>query len=115
MIEAAEMEIQKAEQLVREAEQIPLDMEDHRARIVQARTYMTELPTVTHALSLEEVEIHARRARSVGEEVQHDVYSKLRQLTTRRIGLVAFWFYILMTVAILVTYKRSLRRGEQAP
>jgi len=115
MIEAAELEIRKAEQLVREAEQIPLDMDDHRARIVQARTYLTELPTVTHALSLEAVETHARRARSVGEEVQHDVNSKLRQLTTRRFGLIAFWFYILMTVAILVAYKRRLQHGEKAP
>jgi hypothetical protein len=115
MIEAAEQEIQKAELLVDEAEQIPLDMEDHRARIIQARTYLRELPTATHALSIEAVEMHARRARSVGEEVQHDVYSKLQQLTARRIGLAAFWFYILMTVAILVAYKRSLRRDEKAP
>lgn len=114
MIEATRQEIDKAEELIHEAERIPFDMEDQRARIIQARTYLTELPTLTHGLSLEAVETLARRARSVGEEVQHDVYSKLRERSTRRIMLLALWFYILMTVAILVAYKRRLRRGAAA-
>jgi predicted CXXCH cytochrome family protein len=114
MIEATRQEIDKAEELIREAERIPFDMEDQRARIIQARTYLKELPTLTHGLSLEAVDTLARRARSVGEEVQHDVYSKLGQRSTRRIFLAALWFYILMTVAILVGYKRRLRRGDAA-
>jgi predicted CXXCH cytochrome family protein len=114
MIAATRQEIDKAEDLIREAEQIPFDMEDQRARIIQARTYLKELPTLTHGLSLEAVDTLARRARSVGEEVQHDVYSKLRQRATRRVILAALWFYILMTVAILVGYKRRLRRGDAA-
>ena len=58
--------------------------------------------------------VQARRARSVGEEVQHDVYTKFGLSTTRRIVLAALWFYILMTVAILVAYKRRLRQGGAA-
>jgi hypothetical protein len=114
MIEASQQEIDKADELIREAEQIPLDMEDHRARLIEARTYLKELPTITHQLSLDAVETLTRRARSVGEEVQHDVYSKLRQRSTRRIVLLALWFYILMSVAILVEYKRRLRREKSA-
>jgi len=41
MIEATRQEIDKAEELIREAERIPFDMEDQRARIIQARTYLT--------------------------------------------------------------------------
>lgn len=114
MIQASRQEIDKAEELIREAERIPFDMEDQRARIIQARTYLKELPTLTHGLSLEAVDTLARRARSVGEEVQHDVYSKLRERSTRRIILAALWFYVLMTVAILAGYKRRLRRGDAA-
>jgi predicted CXXCH cytochrome family protein len=114
MVEATRQEIDKAEELIHEAERVPFDMEDQRARIIQARTYLKELPTLTHGLSLEAVDTLARQARSVGEEVQHDVYSKLRRRSTRRIILAALWFYILMTVAILVGYKRRLRHGDAA-
>lgn len=114
MITATQQEIDKAEELIREAERIPFDMEDQRARIIQARTYLKELPTLTHGLSVDAVDTLARRARSVAEEIEHDVYSKLRQRFTRRIILAALWFYILMTVAILVGYKRRLRRGDAA-
>jgi hypothetical protein len=114
MIEATQQEIDKADELIREAERIPLDMEDHRARLIDARTYLKELPTMTHQLSLDAIESLTRRARSLGEEVQHDVYSKLRQRSTRRIVLIALWFYILMSVAILVEYKRRLRLDQRA-
>jgi hypothetical protein len=109
LIQGATVEIEHAEELVREVKQIPLDVEDHNARIIQARTYLRELPTITHGLSVDDVETVARRARSVGEEVQHDIYAELGHRSMRRIGLVALWFYVLMTIAILVSYKRRIR------
>ena len=51
----------------------------------------------------------SRRARSVGEEVQHDIYAELGHRSMRRIGLIALWFYVLMTVAIIIGYKRRIK------
>ena len=109
LINVASLEIEKAEELVHEVEQIPLDVEDHNARIIQAQAYLRELPTITHGLSIENVETVSRRARSVGEEVQHDIYAELGHRSMRRIGLIALWFYVLMTVAIIIGYKRRIK------
>ncbi len=60
-----------------------------------------------HAVSLEPVEEVTRRARSIGEQVQHELYSRMDR-TVARFGLLLFWFYLLMTLAILVLYRRRL-------
>jgi hypothetical protein len=49
-----------------------------------------------------------RRAQSIAEEVEHELYSKLDRRVAK-VGLVLFWFYLLMTLAILVILKKRLR------
>ena len=48
-----------------------------------------------------------RRARSIGEEVRHEIYEKLDRRPAH-VGLAVFWFYLLMTLAVLIVYKRRL-------
>jgi hypothetical protein len=110
LIEAAGVEVDKAEELALEAAQGPLHIEDHLSRIEEARTQLTESAPLVHAVSLEPVEQVTRRARSIGEEVRHELYAKMDRRPAR-LGLVLFWFYLLMTLAVLFVYKRSLRRG----
>ncbi len=111
LIRSAQEEIEKAEALVAKAQRVPLHVEDYLGRIEEARTYLTEALPLFHAVSLEPVDRFTRRARSIGEEVQHELYVKLEPRGAR-LGLVVFWFYLLMTLAILLTYRRRLRRGE---
>lgn len=109
MIASAEAEVDKAETLAREAEQAAIHVEDHLGRIEEARTYITEGLPLVHAVALEPVDLVVRRARSIGLEVQHELYAKLDKRPAR-VGLVIFWFYVLMTLVILVSFKRRLRR-----
>ncbi len=53
-----------------------------------------------------------RRARSIGEEVQHEIYAKLDR-TEAHIGLVVFWFYVFMTLVILFMLKRRMSSGGE--
>ncbi len=50
-----------------------------------------------------------RRARSIGEEVQHEIYEKLNRRPAH-IGLAVFWFYMVMTLAVLYQFKRKIGR-----
>ncbi len=113
LLDAARQEIDRAEEMALEGGELALDVEDHLSRVEEARTYLTESLPLVHAVTLEPVEELARRARSIGEEVQHEIYVKLDRRPAR-LGLVVFWFYLLMTVAVLVVYKRRLARQEAA-
>lgn len=112
LISTAEAEVDAAEALLDEAARVPLHIEDHLGRIEEARTYLTETQPLVHAVSVEPIEQVTRRARSIGQEIQHEVYPRLDDRTAR-IGLVLYWFYVLMTVAILVGHRRRLARSSK--
>lgn len=107
VLSAAGQELDAAEELAGEAQRSAVHVEDHLSRIEEARTYLTEALPLVHSVELEPVEGLARRARSIGEEVRHELFEKLDRRPAR-IGLAVFWFYLLMTLAVLVVYKRRL-------
>ncbi len=113
LIEGASIEVDQAERLTQEAAEVPLDVEDHLGRIEEARTYMTEAYPLVHAVDLETVEAVTRRARSIGEEVRHELYAKLDQRAAR-VGLALFWFYVVMTLVVLWAFKRKLKQRGTA-
>lgn len=111
-IAAAGEEVVQAEELVQRAARMAIDVDDHLARLEEARSYLTEVQPLVHAVSREPVEALTRRARSIGEEVEHELYEQLDR-RPQRLGLVLLWFYVVMTLAILVGYKRRLLRGSE--
>jgi hypothetical protein len=88
-------------------------VEDYRARLEEARTALTESYPVMHALEIHGVEEQTSRARAIAREVESEVNGKLEGLTWRRVGLLVFWFYLLLTVAVLLRYRRQA--GRQSP
>lgn len=107
LIASATESVDQAAALVAEAERSAILDEDHLSGIEAARTALQEVSPLVHAVSLEPVEEVTRRARSIGEQVQHELYSRMDR-TVARFGLLLFWFYLLMTLAILVLYRRRL-------
>ena len=103
-------EIQKARAQVEKAQSVPLYVEDYLARLEEARTSLTESYPVMHSLELHAVEAQTTRAQAIAREVETEVDSKLQGLTWRRVGLLVFWFYILLTVAVLVRQRRRAER-----
>lgn len=107
MFTEASAEIDHAERLVEEASRIPLYVEDYKARLQDARTALMESFPVMHALDVSRVEPHTRRARSIAREVGNEVEEKFAGRWWRKVGLVVFWFYLLLTAAILVRARRG--------
>jgi hypothetical protein len=108
---AASHEIERAGELIEEAEQIPLAVEDYRARLELAKTHLMEASPVMHSLEVEQVTPLTLSARSGAEDIQKEIYDKLTNIRMRRLGLVLFWFYILLTVVILVRFRRQKKEG----
>lgn len=112
LIGSARDEVDKAEELASRAQKMALQVEDHFGRVEEARTYLTEALLLVHSVRLEPVDLLSRRARSIGEEVQHEIYGELDRRPAH-IGLVVFWFYLLMTLAVVTAYKRRLATGTR--
>jgi hypothetical protein len=104
LIEEADGSLNAAAELVEEGERRAIDVEDYRSRIEEGRTYVTEALILVHSVSVEPVAEFTRRAQAVGEEVQHELYAKMDKRPAR-LGLALFWFYVVMTVIVLVTLK----------
>jgi predicted CXXCH cytochrome family protein len=110
---ASSEELGRARLLVDQAAAIPLYVEDYRARLEEARSSLLEALPVMHALNVAHVEALTARARSIGHEVESELNGKIEGRKWRKIGLMVFWFYLLLTVAILVRMRRA--PGGEAP
>ena len=108
-IQAASTEVEQAATLTTVAEKVPLNVEDYRARIEEARTYLREALPAAHGAQEDLVSGLTARARSVGQEVESEIYAKLGHLRTRRLILIVFWFYLLVTILVLRRFRRSER------
>jgi hypothetical protein len=106
---SAREDLDKAETLIQKAEQVPLATDDYRARLEQARTYLNEALTAAHSINEETVSGFTARARSVGTEIQSEIYAKLGNLRVRRLVLIVFWFYLILTVLVLRRFRDASR------
>jgi predicted CXXCH cytochrome family protein len=107
LFEGASQEIDRARSLIEEARAIPLYVEDYEARLQEAGTYLLEAEPAIHAVSLREVERFTGAARSLGEEIQAEIQGELSDLRFRRVGLLVFWFYLILTMAIVYRHRRN--------
>jgi hypothetical protein len=109
----ADDEMTKARAAVDDAKRIPLDVADYETRLTDSLTYLVEARPVSHDLAVEQVEDLTRRSRSISLEVQSDIHEKLGVFRGRIIVLVLIWFYILISIAVIFRYRRSLE-GRKA-
>ena len=97
--------IEKAEKVVARADAVPIQTEDYKARIEEAHTYLFEALTAAHAVSPEAMSGYTTRARSVGEEIQEELGSKLQNITVEKLFLLVFWFYVIVTIGIIRRFR----------
>jgi hypothetical protein len=102
--ESARADLQKAHELIKEAEAVPLHTEDYQSRLEEANTYLQEALPAAHSVDETIVAAQTTRARSVGQEIQKDIQAKLGNLGTHKLVLIVFWFYLILTILILRWY-----------
>jgi hypothetical protein len=114
MYSQASGDVDRAEKLVEEAARVPLYVDDYKARLADARTALMEVGPVMHALDSTQVEPLTRHARSIAAEVSGEIQHKMSERVWRYVGLVLCWFYLLLTVAVVVrARKRAIAQGAR--
>jgi hypothetical protein len=103
-------ELEKASANTSRAEAIPINTDDYRARLEEARTYLREAMPAAHSVQEEVVAGFTTRARSVAREVESDIHGKLGNLRVRRFVLILFWFYLLLTIVVLRRFQKRAPR-----
>jgi hypothetical protein len=103
----AQVSLDKAQELIDEAEAVPLHTEDYRSRLEEAHTYLQEALPAAHSVDEEVVASFTSRSRSVGQEIEKEIHAKLSNLGTHKIVLIVFWFYLILTVLVLRWYMRG--------
>ncbi len=93
--------LDKADELVAQADAAPVNTEDFHARLSQARTYLREALPAAHAVRPEAVHALTARAVDIGSEVQEEAKTSVGHLKVRKWAVLVFWFYVALTLAIL--------------
>jgi hypothetical protein len=114
LIAGAREEIERARVQVERAAAIPLYVDDYQARLEEAHTSLVQASPVVHALDVGRVEQLTERARGIAKEVESEIDGKLGERWWRRVGLLFFWFYLGLTLAILVLIRRRAAGEERA-
>jgi predicted CXXCH cytochrome family protein len=107
---SASGDLETARGVVDRAREIPLYVEDYEARLEEGYTSLVESLPAMHTVDLSVVEPLTERARSIGHEVESEVRSKLEGRRWRRVGLLVFWFYLIVTLGTLVRFRRRALR-----
>ncbi len=113
LFDATREDLHEARRLVQRAAEIPVHVEDFEARLTEAETVLMESLPAMHALEIGRIEALADRARSIAHQVQSEASGKLGGKFWRRIGLIVFWFYLLMTLAVLVRLRARAARDAR--
>ena len=110
LYDTARDDLERARSTVKEAAAIPLNVEDYLARLEEAKTSLLEVMPMMHALDVKLIESLTSRARAIGDEVESEVAEKLHARKWRQVGLGLFWFYLLLTIAILMGFRARAAR-----
>jgi hypothetical protein len=111
LIEEAQGSLDRAAELVEKGERRAFEVEDYKSRIEEGRTLVTEALILVHAVTIEPVEELTSRAHALAEEVRHELYAKM-DTRPARVGLVLFWFYVVLTVIVLARMKKQRAGGQ---
>jgi len=114
LVTGAAEEIERARVLLDKAASIPLYVEDYKARLEEAHTSLVQASPVVHALDAGRVEQLTQRTRGIAREVESEIEGKLGQRRWRHVGLLLFWFYLTLTLSVLVLYRRRAAGAPQA-
>lgn len=109
---SASDELDQATEAAAKADAVPINTDDYRARLEEAKTYLREAMPAAHAVNEEVVSGLSARAKSVAFEVRSDIHGKLGNLRMRKFVLILFWFYLLLAIVVLRSFQRRAAHRE---
>ena len=98
--------VEKAAAVAGRAEAVPINTDDYRARLEEAKTYLREALPAAHSVRADLVTGFTARALSVAHEVESELEHKMGHRRVWRYVLILFWFYLLLTILVLRGFQR---------
>lgn len=111
LLSGAEQALEDAEEGLTQAERQGYDVTPYRSRMIEARAYLIQALPVQHTLDVAHVEELTRRARSIAEDVRGQVHGLLGVRGVRLVGLALIWGYLVLTLLVVLLYRRERRQG----
>ncbi|OGF53355.1 MAG: hypothetical protein A2Z21_07920 [Candidatus Fraserbacteria bacterium RBG_16_55_9] len=111
LLVGAQQAVEEAEAALIEAEAQAYEVSPYRSRMIEARAYLIEALPVQHSLDVAQIEELTRRARSISEDVRSQVHGLLSVRSLRLVGLALIWGYLVLTLIVILLYRRERRRG----
>ena len=103
-----------ARSAIEEAKKLDVDVEYLQEKIKKAELYYTEATPILHSFDLELIETELRKSRAEAEDVVAEVHKYKLHRRERIFILIAIWFYILLTLAVIYQYRRQIRKSASA-
>jgi hypothetical protein len=110
----ADAAYEEAEATIARAQEQRLIMAVQEELLQKARTPLIESRALQHTVNLEDVEAKAEESLELSQQAQASAEEALRDIDTRRLGMIVALVVILVTIVALVLIKRALDRDLEA-
>lgn len=114
LLKTATADLQEAQTALEAARAVGVPTRAMEERLEEARTFLSGVQPVVHSLRVGDIEAETRKVRSIAGEIRSEVQRWRGHRTAQRFLLIAFWFYLLLTVALLEIRRAGLS-GEKPP
>jgi predicted CXXCH cytochrome family protein len=113
-LKSADDAYSQAEDLITQATDQHLIMAREEELLQKANTPLIESRALQHTVDLAQIQAKATESEDISQQVQASAREALRDIQTRRLGMVVALAVILVTIAALVLIKRQLDRDLEA-
>jgi hypothetical protein len=113
-LKTADDAYEQAEETIAFATEERLIMAEQEELLQRANTPLIESRALQHTVNQADVEAKAEESLVLSQQVQASAEAALKELDTRRLGMVVALAFILFTVVALVLIKRELDRNLEA-
>jgi hypothetical protein len=113
-LKAADDAFEQAEATIALATESRLIMAEQEELLQKANTPLIESRALQHTVNLADIEAKAEESLVLSQEAQASAEASLRELDTRRLGMIVALAVILITIVALVLIKRELDRDLEA-
>lgn len=111
-IQSARQILQRAETVLAQAREQGLETAPLESRLQEAKTHLLQVAVAQHALLRRHVERHTVAIEAIAEDVLFSLQQFREQLRLRKVGLLFFWGYLAVTIALLYLKRQQVESSR---
>jgi hypothetical protein len=104
--------LRRAQAAITAAKKKSLDIDEEESRLLEVQTNILQSQPITHTLSSDRVAEYTTKIQVVTQEITGQISQRLAGLERRKIGLLIFWVFILISISIFHLKRRQVRKKD---